>query len=107
MERRAVCRSSVVAVAVGVSVAGGCAVGPDFKRPEAPAPTSWTISNDPRLATQAATDQINKAAGTSAAKQGEHKAKKAKDDNEPNYGRSEEHRQDGEHGHKGKHKGQD
>jgi hypothetical protein len=60
-----------------------------------------------QTATQAATDQINKAAGTSAAKQGEHKAKKAKDDNEPNYGRSEEHRQDGEHGHKGKHKGQD
>ena len=58
MERRAVCRSSVVAVAVGVSVAGGCAVGPDFKRPEAPAPTSWTISNDPRLATQAATDTV-------------------------------------------------
>jgi NodT family efflux transporter outer membrane factor (OMF) lipoprotein len=59
---RAVRRSPVLfvlAVAVGgSSVAGGCAVGPDFKTPVAPAPTSWTISGDPRLATQAATDTL-------------------------------------------------
>jgi NodT family efflux transporter outer membrane factor (OMF) lipoprotein len=36
----------------------GCAVGPDFKRPEATVPSGWRNTNDPRLATQAAADSL-------------------------------------------------
>jgi NodT family efflux transporter outer membrane factor (OMF) lipoprotein len=37
-------------------VLGGCNVGPDFKKPQAPVAEAWTTGNDPRVATQAATD---------------------------------------------------
>jgi NodT family efflux transporter outer membrane factor (OMF) lipoprotein len=41
----------------GVMLAlGGCAVGPDFKRPEAAIPQRWSATGDPRIATQTATD---------------------------------------------------
>ena len=50
-------------------------------------------------ATQAAVDKVQKAAGGDK--------HKAKDKSGPNYGKSEEHRQDGEHGHKGKKKGKE
>jgi NodT family efflux transporter outer membrane factor (OMF) lipoprotein len=35
---------------------GGCAVGPDFKKPEAAVPASWSAKADPRIATQPAAD---------------------------------------------------
>ncbi len=44
---------------VGMLVAlGGCAVGPDFKKPEAKAPAEWRAAGDPHLATQTATDSL-------------------------------------------------
>lgn len=55
-------------------------------------------------AVKAATDGINKAAGTKA---GDKEAKGKRDKDGPNYGKSEDHRQDGDHGHKGKKKGRD
>ena len=57
-----------------------------------------------QAATQAATDSINKAAGTGSAESG--KAKKDKKDG-PNWGKSEDHRRDGDHGHKSKKKDRD
>jgi hypothetical protein len=53
-------------------------------------------------ATKAATDSVNKAVGVENSGGKKAKADKAKDG--PNYGRSLDHRQDGEHGHKGKKK---
>jgi NodT family efflux transporter outer membrane factor (OMF) lipoprotein len=42
---------------VGMLLAvGGCAVGPDFKKPEAAAPKNWHAEGDPHLTTQTATD---------------------------------------------------
>jgi len=35
-----------------------CAVGPDFKRPEAPVAPQWRAKDDPRIATQAQTDSL-------------------------------------------------
>jgi hypothetical protein len=35
-----------------------CAVGPDFKRPEVSLNAGWSASNDPRIATQAAADNL-------------------------------------------------
>ncbi|HEY8206405.1 MAG TPA: efflux transporter outer membrane subunit [Myxococcaceae bacterium] len=35
---------------------GGCAVGPKFTKPEAAVPERWGAKDDPRIATQAATD---------------------------------------------------
>lgn len=56
-----------------------------------------------QAATQAVTDSIHKATGVDDTKAG--KDKKAKKDKDgPNWGKSEDHRQDGEHGHKGKKK---
>jgi hypothetical protein len=52
-----------------------------------------------QAAAEAVTDGINKAAGTSD-KSKEHKVKKDKDG--PNWGKSEDHRRDDDHGHKGK-----
>lgn len=57
-----------------------------------------------QAATQAVTDGINKAAGADSSDKGGKKAKKEKDKDGPNWGKSEDHRQDGEHGHKGKKK---
>src|SRR3954464_8906795 len=37
-------------------VLGGCAVGPDFTKPQAAVPQSWSAKDDPRIATQAASD---------------------------------------------------
>lgn len=60
-----------------------------------------------QAATQAATDGLNKAAGTTAdadrdrGDKGKH-AKKNRDDHAPNWGKSEDHRRDDDHGHKGK-----
>jgi len=50
--------TTAVAMAVtGASLAtGGCAVGPDFARPQATVAQSWRASGDPRLAAQAAAD---------------------------------------------------
>lgn len=42
-------------IAVSLS-AMACAVGPDFKRPEVPVAPNWRAKDDPRVATQAATD---------------------------------------------------
>lgn len=53
-----------------------------------------------QAATQAVTDSINKATGAAT----EPAKKKGHDKKDPNYGKSDEHRQDGEHGHKGKKK---
>lgn len=61
-------------------------------------------------ATQAATDGINKAAGTGSAESGKAKKdKKEKMDKKdgPNWGKSEDHRRDADHGHKGKKKDRD
>jgi hypothetical protein len=60
-----------------------------------------------QAATQAATDGLNKAVGTKddadrdRGDKGKH-ANKSRDDRDPNWGKSESHRQDDEHGHKGK-----
>lgn len=55
-------------------------------------------------AVQSATDGITKAAG---GKKGETEAKGKRHKDGPNLGKSEDHRQDGDHGHKGKKKGRD
>ena len=63
-----------------------------------------------QAATQAATDGINKAAGTTSTESGKAKKdKKEKKDKKdgPNWGKSEDHRRDGDHGHKGKKKDRD
>ncbi|HEY7376948.1 MAG TPA: transporter, partial [Polyangia bacterium] len=47
--------------AIGVLLAaliGGCAVGPDFKRPETTVPAAWRAPSDPRLATQSTADAL-------------------------------------------------
>ncbi len=57
-------------------------------------------------ATQAVNDTVNRAAGTEDAGKG--KGNKGRMDKDgPNWGKSEGHRQDGEHGHKGKGKNKD
>jgi NodT family efflux transporter outer membrane factor (OMF) lipoprotein len=38
--------------------AGGCAVGPDFKTPEAPINQTWSAKDDPRIATETAVDAL-------------------------------------------------
>jgi NodT family efflux transporter outer membrane factor (OMF) lipoprotein len=44
---------------LGVPLAlGGCAVGPDFKKPEAPVNEAWRVQNDPRVMTQYAADSV-------------------------------------------------
>lgn len=55
-------------------------------------------------AVQSATDGITKAAG---GKKSEKETKGKRDDHSPNYGKSDDHRQDGDRGHKGKKKGRD
>lgn len=50
-------------------------------------------------ATQTAVDSIDKATGTKGA---DHDKKMKKDKDGPNWGKSEDHRQDDDHGHKGK-----
>ena len=55
-----------------------------------------------QAATQAVTDSIHKATGVDEGKAS--KAKKDKDRDGPNWGKSEDHRQDGDRGHKGKKK---
>ncbi len=57
-----------------------------------------------QAATQAATDGINKAVGTTANGGDTGKSKKSKQKDGPNWGKSEDHRQDGDNGHKGKSK---
>src|SRR5688572_19478453 len=37
---------------------GGCAVGPDFKKPAVTVNQSWSARNDPRIATQTAADSL-------------------------------------------------
>jgi NodT family efflux transporter outer membrane factor (OMF) lipoprotein len=39
-------------------VLGGCAVGPDYKRPEVPLASSWSASTDPNVTTQVAGDSL-------------------------------------------------
>ncbi|NRD67890.1 transporter, partial [Corallococcus exiguus] len=39
-----------------LSVLAGCAVGPDFKKPEATVAKEWRTQGDPRLSTQGAVD---------------------------------------------------
>lgn len=46
------CAAPILALA-GV---GGCAVGPDFKTPEAPINPTWNAKDDPRIATDTAAD---------------------------------------------------
>lgn len=55
-------------------------------------------------ATQAVNDGVSKVTGTgdAAASQGRKKVKQERDKSGPNWGQSEDHRQDGERGHKGK-----
>jgi len=53
MERLTSC-AGVVSLLGALSVPGGCAVGPDFKRPEATAPGKWRDAGDARLAGQTA-----------------------------------------------------
>lgn len=43
---------------LGLSALSACAVGPDFKRPVAPTAPSWSVKDDPRIATQAAADTL-------------------------------------------------
>ena len=43
---------------LGVWVLGGCSVGPNFKKPEAPVAQSWQAKDDPRIATQTAADSL-------------------------------------------------
>ena len=51
--------SICIAALVGVpAVLIGCAVGPDFKAPEAPVPPNWSAKDDPRIATQTAADAL-------------------------------------------------
>ncbi|NPC69303.1 efflux transporter outer membrane subunit [Corallococcus exiguus] len=47
---------SVVGTVSLLSVLAGCAVGPDFKKPEAAVAKEWRTQGDPRLSTQAAVD---------------------------------------------------
>ena len=37
---------------------GGCAVGPDFKRPEITVPAAWHARSDPQVQTQVAADAL-------------------------------------------------
>jgi NodT family efflux transporter outer membrane factor (OMF) lipoprotein len=53
--RRSLLREVVSLFALSLS-AMACAVGPDFKRPEVPVAPQWRAKDDPRIATQAATD---------------------------------------------------
>ncbi|MBC7952688.1 MAG: hypothetical protein H7Z12_12835 [Rhodospirillaceae bacterium] len=55
-------------------------------------------------AVQATTDSISKAAG---GKKSEKDAKGKRDKDGPNWGKSDDRRQDGDHGHKGKKKNRD
>lgn len=45
-------------LAAALLALGGCAVGPDFKKPEATAPKSWRATGDPHIAAQTATDSL-------------------------------------------------
>jgi NodT family efflux transporter outer membrane factor (OMF) lipoprotein len=42
----------------GVPALGGCAVGPDFKTPEAPINADWSPKGDPRIAADTAADAL-------------------------------------------------
>ncbi len=57
-DARARTRIRGLATAVlGVSLSlGGCAVGPDFKKPSTPVPKDWSAAGDPRLTAQTTAD---------------------------------------------------
>lgn len=57
-----------------------------------------------QAATQAAVDSINKTAGTADEGKAGQGKKPKKDKDGPNWGKSNDHRQDDEHGHKSKNK---
>lgn len=46
------------ALALVLLVLGGCAVGPNFKKPEVNVNDGWTAKSDPRISTQAAVDSL-------------------------------------------------
>src|SRR5436190_19600287 len=57
MDRRP--RHAALASLLAVLTAlGGCAVGPNFTRPEAPVPAEWNVNRDARATAQAATDSL-------------------------------------------------
>lgn len=49
---------AIVAMALALSLLAGCAVGPDFTKPEAAVAPSWSAKEDPRVATQTAADSL-------------------------------------------------